>query len=177
METKIIDKKNSPKLHEVFTFLHKAVNKDHPIMDYPTKGFYFDGNKIVTTDGKRLHIVEHDQDFDQCIFRVEKGGTKYIITEKIDGIFPNYQQIVETYNKSNDTFIGSFNSGNIDVSVSKILFLTKVCLNYTFVKDIFSKNTTWDFFCGEYREPVKFESSISDYKLTAYIMPIEVKRG
>ena len=47
--------------------------------------------------------------------------------------------------------------------------------NYTFIKDIFFKGATWDFYCSDEATPVKFESQISSYKLTAYIMPIQIK--
>lgn len=177
METiKIVDKKNFPRLYEVFTFLFKAVETGHRTVEgSPLRGFYFDENKIITSDSRRLHIVEHDLDFSQGLFKVEKAGTKYIITEKMDGIFPNYRQIEERAEKSDYTYIDTFDSGNIDGSVSKTLFLSKVCLNYTFIKDIFFKGATWDFYCSDEATPVKFESQISSYKLTAYIMPIQIK--
>lgn len=50
----IIDKKMC-RLKKVFDFLYVATAKDEIKPTFT--GFYFDADKIVTTDGRRLHIA------------------------------------------------------------------------------------------------------------------------
>lgn len=166
----------------VFNFVLSAMGKD----EY-RKYFHAvkcDGNRLIATDGKRLHIATMEESFiekysfeDGFYFPVSKSK-KVCILQKIDFQegFPNIDRVIpaiEDEEKNIDVCFGKKNGLETVRAVSQIVksLPEDKTVSFEFLYDI-PKDLlcTVSFYGGT--KPIRIETS--DQKMRAYIMPVQL---
>lgn len=164
-----------------FMFICKAVSDD--IIRNCPNHVYCVENKLISTDGRRLHILElgdNPYGFNgKTFYRVLEMNTKTVwiaeITSEI-GVFPNYKRVIPAGDHKKVRFIMKSGMHEITdnyVNIAKLIreIPEEHALNLAFLEDLM-KNVDWEvhIFEGtkESTKGIKFV-----YKdLTAIIMPM-----
>ena len=121
---------------------------------YAINGVNFAGNKACCTDGRRLHIGTFLlNEFEEGTFEIITNTAKLIVLgEKIDGNFPNYDDIVpvtdlKTLDMTEDDYLKQLVDGVPEED--KVEFLAKRCKKiattdnlYKMLKVLFSHDIT-----------------------------------
>lgn len=173
---------------KVFDFLYKGTSNDQikPVFC----GFFFEDNKIVTTDSRRLHIatdIRFIDLFEDGVFQVDKIKGGYCITKGIEGTFPNYRHIMPNERDYIQEFYKIEYNSKIDmlgVKIGRLLYNLPYVLNIDFVLDMLSvKNVDYDLTvkilnAEDYERslaPVLFTGTLNDIKIDTLIMPLKAK--
>ena len=162
-------------------FLYKGKSNDNikPVFT----GVFIEGNKAITTDSRRLHIIESDfiRDFPGGLYAFEKIKGGYIIMEEIDGVFPDYKHVIPEYKTDENGYkLRSIITSPIDgVRVGRVLYHLKHLVNADFVYDtVKGIDSEWSIYEQEHEtlSPVVLETTFNnDIILTSIIMPLKVK--
>lgn len=166
---KVIGK--ASQLYSEVKFLSKAISKDDT--RYFMGGIYNDveNNVTVSTDGRRLHILNHSiEGLEQGIWKVKVSASEILIYELIDGQFPNYQRVTpdEMPVKIEEFCISPKKPFEEKDTIDIFHLYNKgACLNLNYIKDI--GGYCWKVSFGEPDKAIVFETGI----LKAVIMPME----
>lgn len=149
---------------EKFMFVCKAVSKDEN--RYFLNFAYCAKNKLISTDGRRLHILElgdNPYGFNgKTFYKVLKMNTKTVwiaeITSEI-GVFPNYKKVMPEGDHKKIKFemkSGKYNSDNY-INIAKLFREIPVnrAINFGFLEDLV-KNVGWEVHIFEGQKAIKF---------------------
>ena len=163
-----------------FMFVGKAISDD--LMRYFLNYGYCVENKLIATDGRRLHILElgdNPYEFkDKAFYRILKMNTKTVwiveITSEI-GVFPDYKRVMPEGDHKKIRFemrSGTYGIGNY-INIAKLIreIPEEHAINFAFLEDLM-KNVDWEVHIFEgIKESAKGIEFV--YKdLTAIIMPM-----
>ena len=166
----VIPKDKTIPWYDHLAWVLRAVSTDET--RYILNHVLVDGNKIVATDGRRLHMLEADWGLGDGLYSAVKTPRKIVLVEATDaGTYPKYSQVIP------DHFTQSFDicgdkQGNV---AGRLLFklgqLDIAPLFLPFVNDIFS--------CGVTQMEVRVNSSLDaiafkDEIRLAIVMPMRV---
>lgn len=169
-----IEKKDAAK----FMFIGKAVSDDET--KYFLNHAYCVKNKLISTDGRRLHILELDDNpygFNgKTFYRFLRMNTKTVWIAEITsdvGIFPSYKNVMpEGDHKKMNFEMRSGNYGIADnyINIAKLIreIPTECAINFTFLEDLM-KNVHWEVHIFKGSKAIKFIYE----DLTAVIMPLD----
>lgn len=124
-------------------------------------------NRIVATDGRRLHFVELEHDYELGQYEVIKNSGTEIFLMKVDddevGRFPKYDEILPP----KDNY---FEAGDL-MTILKGLFKKDICINLQFINDVIFDDELFTIYYTEKDRPIRIEHK----DRTAILMPINVK--
>ena len=162
-----------------FMFIGKAVSDDET--RYFLNFAFCAENKLISTDGRRLHMLELGDNLhrfkDKTFYRVLKMNTKTVwfveITDKV-GEFPDTWKKVMPKGKHRtinfEMISGKLRCASNYVNIAKLIreIPTEHAINFAFLEDLM-KNVDWEVHIFEDQKALKFV-----YKdLTAVIMPMD----
>ena len=161
-----------------FMFICKAVSTDE--IRFFMNFIYCEDNKLISTDGRRLHILElGDNPYgfnDKTFYKALKMSAKTVWIAEITsemGTFPNYKRIIP---KGDNTTIkfqmnsGTYNKNLNYINIAKLIreISEKFAINFAFLEDLV-KNVEWKVQISEGQKAFKFIHE----DLTAVIMPMD----
>jgi len=170
-----IEKKDAAK----FMFIGKAVSGDET--RYFLNFAFCAENKLISTDGRRLHMLELGDNLhrfkDKTFYRVLKMNTKTVwfveITDKV-GEFPDaWKKVMPKGKHKTMNFImrsGRYGLGDNYNNIAKLMreIPEEYGMNFSFLEDLM-KNVDWQAHIFEEEKAIKFT-----YRdLTAVIMPLD----
>lgn len=157
---------------ETVTFVCKGVSNDET--RYFMNFVYCEENKLIVTDGKRLHILELEENpfefQDKTFYRVlkaTKGAVWLVEVDEPVGQFPNWKRIV--LKGSNYETIEFVNSQRMESSTLSLATLYRhAAINIRYLKDLVLDHV-WEVRIFGKNKALMF---ISD-NMTAVIMPLD----
>ena len=170
-ETVVIEQKMVKKLCGNLLWALKAKSNDSS--RYVMNNIFVDGDDIVCTDGRRLHIWKGGRLIsplkEEGMYQVIKGGNYFIFNPVDDGDFPNYKKIIPAKKDRQHKYDIVLNSGSASAAVgflSHFYYKGKKSLNYQFMKDL--EGFSWIVSSSENDVGLCFEND----DLLAIVMPL-----
>ncbi len=143
-------------------------------------------NRIVATDGKRLHVAYYDNPLDSTytpgLYEVVKANKSTILLlkkEKDDTFFPSrWQEVIPHYQTFYPVRTGYAYPSRFVELILGLLGKHSISLVCEYLKPLSAIDGVWQVFFGDSEQPVRFVSEYNKhmkYRLEAVIMPINLQ--
>lgn len=166
-----------------FKFILSATTDDESRYYLSAPYYDADAQSIISTDGRHLHMWKLSADMTLAL-GLEASGYLHIDAKKPEVFynkkltdmakFPNWQQAIPEYKKTNDNYFELFldcKKDIMDMNIPKFIAQTGVALNLQYLRDLYGAN--WQCLFNSDKEIRAYKPALFTYDdLTAVIMPL-----